>query len=136
MDKQQAKATFRISSVEEDDHSKGDEGQRISRGSSKIAYGGELEGEGLLAELRNYTNDHTATVYGLERITGALAGRSGSFVLEHVGKLDQGVLDSVRTVVPGSGTGELKGLRGVAHVVSAGGDLFGLELRYYFDDEG
>ena len=56
-------------------------------------------------------NDH-AVYSGLERITGSLDGKSGSFVVQMTGKFDGSVATGDWTIVPGSGTGELKGLRG------------------------
>jgi hypothetical protein len=48
----------------------------------------------------------------LERVTGALAGRTGTFVLQHNGSMNRGVPELSVTVVPDSGTGELAGLAG------------------------
>ena len=52
-----------------------------------------------------------------ERITGTLAGRTGSFVLEHGASMGEGV-ETVQwaRVVAGSGTGELGGLSGTGTV--------------------
>ncbi len=48
-----------------------------------------------------------------ERVVGTLAGRTGSFVLEHGAVAGEGMEPEQRAVVvPGSGTGELAGLRG------------------------
>lgn len=48
-----------------------------------------------------------------ERFTGTLAGREGSFVLQHGGIAGAGVDPvSFGNVVPGAGTGALAGLRG------------------------
>jgi hypothetical protein len=48
----------------------------------------------------------------MERVTGALDGRSGSFVLHHRGIMTRGVPQLMVTVAPDSGTGELTGLTG------------------------
>ena len=56
-------------------------------------------------------NDH-AIYTGLEHISGTLGGKSGSFVLHMEGKFDGGVATGDWLVVPGSGTGDLRGLRG------------------------
>jgi hypothetical protein len=47
-----------------------------------------------------------------EVVTGTLAGKHGSFALQHSGTMDQNGLKLSVTVVPGSGTGELKGIAG------------------------
>lgn len=54
----------------------------------------------------------SAGYVALERVTGTLHGRTGSFVLQHSGTMDRGTSSLVLTVVPDSGTGELTGLRG------------------------
>jgi hypothetical protein len=48
----------------------------------------------------------------LELVTGTLAGRTGSFVLQHSGVVDDGAPSPSGVVLPGTGTGELAGLRG------------------------
>ncbi|MGH2558154.1 MAG: DUF3224 domain-containing protein [Thermomicrobiales bacterium] len=47
-----------------------------------------------------------------ERVTGRVGERSGSFVLQHRGTWDKGVVKAEWIVVPGTATGELSGLRG------------------------
>jgi hypothetical protein len=48
----------------------------------------------------------------IEMVTGALHGKQGSFALQHLGTMDQSGPKMQVNVVPGSGTGELKGLTG------------------------
>jgi Protein of unknown function (DUF3224) len=48
----------------------------------------------------------------MERITGTLKGRTGSFVLQHSGTMTRGTPHLSVTVVPDSGTGQLEGLTG------------------------
>lgn len=54
----------------------------------------------------------SAGYVAIERVTGALAGRAGSFVLQHSGTMTRGAPSLAVTVVPDSGTGELRGLAG------------------------
>lgn len=54
----------------------------------------------------------SAGYVALERVTGKLQGRSGSFVLLHAATMKRGAPESTITVVPDSGTGELAGLTG------------------------
>lgn len=54
----------------------------------------------------------SAGYVALERVTGKLQGRSGSFVLLHSATMKRGTPESTITVVPDSGTGELTGLTG------------------------
>ncbi|WP_337177410.1 DUF3224 domain-containing protein [Paludisphaera sp.] len=48
----------------------------------------------------------------MERVTGTLAGRSGSFAIQHQGVMDRGAPSLSITVVPDSGAGELAGITG------------------------
>ena len=54
----------------------------------------------------------SAGYVAMERVTGTLGGRSGSFVLQHTGTLTRGEAELSVTVVPDSGTGQLAGLAG------------------------
>lgn len=54
----------------------------------------------------------SAGYVAMERVTGALQGRRGSFVLQHSGTMNRGEPVLSVTVVPDSGTGELAGLSG------------------------
>jgi hypothetical protein len=59
-----------------------------------------------------YRADGSATFLGLERITGRLAGKTGSFVLQRTGVFEGGQAKETYSIIPGSGTGELHGLTG------------------------
>ena len=48
----------------------------------------------------------------IEMVTGTLNGRQGSFALQHLGTMDQNGPKMQVQVVPGSGTGDLKGIAG------------------------
>jgi len=52
----------------------------------------------------------------VERVTGNLQGRSGSFALYHIGVMNRGVPQLTITVVPDSGTGELTGIAGKLNI--------------------
>lgn len=49
----------------------------------------------------------------IEVVTGTLAGKSGSFVFEHMATMDANGQEMTVVVAPGSGTGALKGIGGV-----------------------
>jgi hypothetical protein len=57
----------------------------------------------------------------MERVTGTLKGRNGSFVLQHIGTMTRGVPQMTVTVVPDSGTGQLAGLAGTMTIKIADG---------------
>jgi hypothetical protein len=54
----------------------------------------------------------SAGYVAMERVTGTLKGRTGSFVLEHTATMTRGVPELSITVVPDSGSGQLVGLTG------------------------
>ena len=63
----------------------------------------------------------SAGYVAIETVTGSLGGRQGSFALQHTGVMEPGRSVMTITVVPGSGTGELKGLAGTFHILIEGG---------------
>ena len=54
----------------------------------------------------------SAGYVAMERVTGVLHGKRGTFVLQHTGIMDRGAPSLVITVVPDSGTDALTGLTG------------------------
>jgi len=54
----------------------------------------------------------SAGYVAIERVSGSLGGRSGSFVLMHNATMNRGVPQLSIVVVPDSGTGQLEGLSG------------------------
>ena len=73
---------------------------------------GDIEGEGRARFLQAARADGSASFVGLERVTGTLAGRKGTFLLQDSGTLVGSAVSGEWFVVPGSGTGDLAGLRG------------------------
>ncbi len=101
----------------------GEEGDGPSLGEAIVlkSYRGELEGEGrarlLMCRADPASNSENAGYVASEQVTGRLAGREGTFVLQHWGVAAAG--EPPRTaghVVPGSGTGELVGLTGTMEI--------------------
>lgn len=92
---------------------------------------GEIEGDVADRWLMTYAADGTARFVGLTSVTGTVAGRTGTFVLRHVGRFDADGLHTEFTVVPGSGTGELAGIAGDGTVDHTGPE--GEPTRYTFE---
>lgn len=63
----------------------------------------------------------SAGYVAIERVTGTLHGRSGSFILQHTGTMTRGTPHLSITVVPDSGTGELAGVAGTMAIDIADG---------------
>ncbi len=98
------------------------------------AYAGDVEGQGTTEWLMFYPTEATATYTGFERVVGRLGGRSGSFVLRAEGTYENGVAATIWSVMPGSGTEELAGLRGDGRVVARHGETkIAYELDYRFE---
>ena len=57
----------------------------------------------------------------LELVTGTLAGRRGTFVLQHNGTMEKNVPTLSVRVVPDSGTDQLAGLAGAMTIIIEGG---------------
>jgi len=67
----------------------------------------------------------SAGYVAIERVTGTLAGRKGTFALQHWGMMDNGTPDLKISVIPDSGTGELAGLSGTMTIdIQPGGKHF------------
>ena len=63
----------------------------------------------------------SAGYVAIERVSGTLNGRSGSFVLQHNGTMNRGAAHLTITVVPDSGTDQLAGLAGTMSIAIADG---------------
>ena len=70
----------------------------------------------------------SAGYVAIERVTGTLHGRSGSFTLQHFATMTRGEPSLNIIVVPDSGSGELAGLRGTMKIVIAEGGAHSYEL--------
>ncbi|HEX8160482.1 MAG TPA: DUF3224 domain-containing protein [Pyrinomonadaceae bacterium] len=70
----------------------------------------------------------SAGYVAMEQVTGTIAGRSGTFALQHTGTMRRGAQRLSVTVVPDSGTGQLAGLAGEMKI-----DIVGGKHLYTFD---
>jgi len=95
-----------------------------ARGRMSIAkqYHGDLAGTGVGEMLTGMTAEKNSAGYvAIERVSGTLHGRKGSFILQHSGTMTRGAPQLVITVVPDSGTEELAGLTGGMQITIADG---------------
>ena len=63
----------------------------------------------------------SAGYVAIEKVTGTLHGRTGTFILQHSGTMNRGAASLTVSVVPDSGTGELTGLAGTMNIIIEGG---------------
>jgi hypothetical protein len=131
--KTHAKATFTINAWEEKAYNEIKGGPKLTRASVSKSYQGEIKGEGKLEYLMMYRDEGSASFLGLERVVGSVGGRSGSFVLQHSGTFKDGVATVTLLVVPGSGTGDLHGLRGNGEFAVGHQQPYSLTLDYDFE---
>jgi len=96
-------------------------------------FSGDIEGSGVAEFLQTARSESEASFVGVERVTGSLGGRSGSFVLQDQGTVKGGVVSGTWFVVPGSGSGELVGLRGEGGFTAALGEDADITLDYWLE---
>jgi hypothetical protein len=96
-------------------------------------FSGDIEGEGIVRFLQAVRADGSASFVGIERVTGGVHGRPGSFLLQDVGMLEGSTVSGTWFVIPGSGTGELRGLRGEGGFTAELGQHATITLDYWFE---
>src|SRR5262245_19904052 len=109
---QHAKGTFdvKLTQLPADEYA---DGKALGRAVADKQYHGDLEGSGKGQMLSAMGETKGSGVYvATERVTGTLAGRSGTFLLVHRGVMNRGAQQLEIDVVPDSGTGGLQGIAG------------------------
>jgi hypothetical protein len=116
-----AKGTFEVKVNPEPPEDKA-EGSTLGRMSFDKQFHGDIEGTSKGQMLTAATDVKGSAGYvAIERVTGTLNGRKGSFVLQHSGTMSKGALQMSIIVVPDSGTGELISLAGRMTIIIAEG---------------
>jgi len=110
--KHTANAQFAIKTWDEKPYSEGPDLPKLTKAAVTKTYTGDIDGEGHVEYLMVYRADGRATFVGIERITASVGGRAGTFVLQRTGVFEDGLAKESYTVIPGSTTGALQGLRG------------------------
>jgi hypothetical protein len=75
-------------------------------------FSGDIDGESSVRALEVQRDDKSASMVSMQRFTGKLGERHGTFVLQGKETIENGKIKATWFVVPGSGTGSLSGLRG------------------------
>ena len=128
--KKTAKARFAIKSWDEKPYSEGPDLPKLTKATVAKTFSGDIEGEGHVEYLMMYRPDGSASFVGLERISGRIGGKSGSFVLQRSGAFEDGLAKESYTVITGSATGDLRGLRGEGATSVGHGMEHPFELTY------
>jgi hypothetical protein len=105
------------------------DGVALGRASVDKRFAGALQGTGKVQMLSAGTPTQGSAAYvAIERIDGTLDGKRGTFVMTHTGVMNRGVPSLTITIVPDSGTGELRGLAGTMSIQI-------LEGRHFYEME-
>ncbi len=84
-------------------------------------FSGDLVGTGKGQMLTGMgTVKGSAAYSAIERVTGTMGGRQGSFILQHTGVMTKGAQSLVITIVPDSGTDGFAGISGTLAIIIDG----------------
>ena len=97
------------------------------------SFAGDISGDGAVEFLQAAAPDGSASFVGIERVTGTLGGRTGTFLLQDAGTVQGSIVSGDWFVVPGSGTGQLAGLRGDGGFRANLGENAQVHLDYWFE---
>jgi hypothetical protein len=124
-----ASGTFEVKLVPQTDDKNGD--PALGWMTIDKQFHGDLEGTSKGQMLTGMTEVKGSAGYvAIEKVSGTLKGRSGSFILQHTGVMNRNVPQLTITVVPDSGTGELTGLAGTFIIKIAADGKHSYEFEY------
>ena len=123
-----ATGPFDVKVTPQDDKS---EDSLLGRMTLDKQYHGDLDatGKGQMLTAGSAVKGSGAYV-AIEKVTGTLQGRTGTFVLQHTGTMTQNAPQLTITVVPDSGTGQLAGIAGKMTIIIATGGKHSYDLEY------
>jgi hypothetical protein len=118
-----ASGSFEVKLAPQEPYNKSD--STLGRMSIDKQFHGPLEAISKGEMLSASTNVKGSAGYvAIERVTGTLNGKNGSFALQHYATMTRGAPQLTITVVPDSGTGELEGLSGKMNIRIENGKHF------------
>ena len=109
------------------------EGPALTRIHVEESFSGDISGEGAVEFLQAARPDGSASFVGVERVTGTVAGRDGTVLLQDAGPVQDNIVSGEWFVIPGSGTGQLAGLRGAGGFRANLGEGAQVHLDYWFE---
>jgi hypothetical protein len=121
-------ATFEVKDWNEEPFDDIAKASKVTRAKVTKTYAGDIDGESFTEWLMAYREDGTATFVGLERISGRVSGKNGTFVLQHDGSFENGAARADLRVLEGSGSGELTGITGEGDFVADPAGKVNLQL--------
>jgi len=96
-------------------------------------FSGDIEGRSFVRALETERDERSASLVSLQRVEGRLGVREGAFLLRGAERVENGRIKATWSVVPGSGTGELSGLRGEGGFRGEFGKSSIATLTYWFE---
>jgi len=103
---------------------------KLARMSLDKQFHGDLDATSQGEMLSSGSAKDSGGYVAIERVTGSLGGRRGSFALMHNATMTRGAPYMNIVVVPGSGTGELAGLSGKMTIEIAAGGAHSYDFEY------
>jgi hypothetical protein len=131
--KARANGVITVHKYEPDAYESPAEGPVLNRIHVEERFSGDIEADGVTEFLQAAYADGSASFVGIERVTGTLDGRAGTFLLQDAGTVTGSIVNGDWFVVPGSGTGELTGLRGEGGFQANLGENAKVHLDYWFE---
>jgi hypothetical protein len=132
-ERRHATGTITVRTYEPTPYDQPPEGPVLSRIHVEEEFSGDIEGTGVVEFLQAQVSEDAASFVGLERVSGSVGGRSGTFLLQDRGTLRGTTVSGDWFVVPGSCTGELAGLRGEGGFTAELGQGADITLDYWFE---
>jgi hypothetical protein len=109
------------------------EGPVLTRIHVEESFSGDISGDGVVEFLQAADADGSASFVGIERVTGTVAGQTGTFLLQDAGTVQDNIVNGDWFVIPGSATGGLAGLRGTGGFRANLGESAQVHLDYWFE---
>ena len=107
-----------------------DEGGALGRMTIDKVFTGDIEGTSKGQMLMAMASVKTSAAYvAVERVTGSVHGKKGTFAMHHTGVMNRGAPSLAVVIVPDSGTGELAGISGTLNIIIEKG-VHSYELEY------
>jgi hypothetical protein len=127
--------TFQITGWDENTYQEITDVAKLSHAKVTQSYTGAIEGTSSIDYLMSYAVNGEASFVGMERVSGSLDGKNGTFVIQHMGTYSDGKARSSWSVVPGSGTGDLSALRGKGNYEAGHGEPAQVFFTYTFESD-
>jgi Protein of unknown function (DUF3224) len=133
-----ARGTYTVKKWEESTYQQIGSEMKMTKASVEYAFSGEITGKASVEYLMFYSHadpkdqhKSSASYVGLIYFEGTVSGKPGTLVLEDNGAFEGGAAKSALQIAAGSGTGQLKGIRGTGMYL-ANAEGAHAELEYNF----